>query len=129
MTKEIIVPRRVHKAEGGYNHAVRVGNLLYISGQVAQDRKGQVVGKGDISVQADQALKNLQGVLQSAGATLKDVVKTNVYLIRAKDISGFQQIYLKYFSSDYPASTWTVIRRLYSPDFLVEIEAIAEVKP
>src|SRR5439155_21916152 len=109
----------------GYSPAVRAGNTLYISGQVAQDRDGNLVGKGDIAAQAAQVYANLTAVVEAAGGTLQDIVKLNTYTTSLAYRPAIAEARTKYWQSDWPASTFVVISSLASPDFLVEIEAIA----
>ncbi|MCS7207425.1 MAG: RidA family protein [Dehalococcoidia bacterium] len=128
MPKQIINPPTVHTPIGrGYSHAVKVGNTVYIAGQVALDAQGTLVGKGDIRAQTDQVFRNLQAVLQACGGSLRDLVKINVYLVRAEDIPAFREVRSRYLAQEPPASTLAVICQLASPDFLVEVEGIAVV--
>jgi reactive intermediate/imine deaminase len=114
----------VHPARG-YSHAVKVGNTVYVAGQIAFDKDGNVVGKGDIRAQAEQVFRNLQAVLAAAGASFKDVVKINTYLTRAQDIPAVREVRSKYLATEPPASTLVVISALALPDLLIEVEAVA----
>lgn len=128
MPKQVINPPTVHSPIGrGYAHAVKVGDTVYIAGQVALDPQGNLVGKGDIRAQTEQVFRNLQGVLEACGGSLRDLVKITVYLVRAEDIPAFREVRSRYLAHEPPASTLTVISRLASPDFLVEVEGIAVV--
>ncbi|MFN3974303.1 MAG: RidA family protein [Dehalococcoidia bacterium] len=128
MPKHIINPPTLHSPIGrGYSHAVKVGNTLYIAGQVALDTQGNLVGKGDIRAQTEQVFRNLQAVLEACGGSLRDLVKINIYLVRAEDIPAFREVRSKYLAHEPPASTLAVISRLASPDFLVEVEGVAVV--
>jgi len=113
----------------GYSHIVSAkgGRTIYISGQVAFDAKGQLVGKGDLAAQTVQVFVNLQTALKAAGATFNDVVKTNYYMLDASQVQVLRDIRGQYFSRDLPASTLVEVRRLANPDFLIEIEVIAVV--
>jgi 2-iminobutanoate/2-iminopropanoate deaminase len=124
MTNQIIRPDTVHPTTG-YSHAVRAGNTLYISGQVAQDREGKIVGRGDISAQVAQVFANLQAVIEAAGGTMQDIVKLTTYTTSLAYRPAIAEARGKYWQSDWPASTFVVISSLATPDFLVEIEAIA----
>lgn len=109
-----------------YSPGAAGGDMVYTAGQVAWDSTGQVTAIGDVRAQTVQTLKNVQSVLEEAGATLDDVLKCNVYL---KDIDDFQTMneeFAKFFPQDPPART-TVQTRLCEPEMLVEIEAIAYV--
>ncbi len=124
MANQIIKPETVHGTTG-YSHAVRAGNTLYISGQVAQDREGNVVGRGDIVAQAAQVFSNLKAVVEAAGGTLQDIVKLTTYTTSLSCRPAIAEARSKYWQSDWPASTFVVISSLATPDFLVEVEAIA----
>ena len=108
-----------------YHHVVKVGNLLFIAGQVALDGEGKVVGEGDMRAQVGQVLENLKKVLASQGADFSNVVKINIF---TTDIEAFRKaadVRRRYFDGHPPASTLVQIERLARPVFLVEIEAIA----
>lgn len=124
MPHQILKPETVHPTTG-YSHAVRAGNTLYVSGQVAQDRDGNVVGKGDIAAQAAQVFANLKAVVEAAGGTIADVIKLNTYTTSLAYRPAIAEARAKYWQSDWPASTFVVISSLATPDFLVEIEAVA----
>lgn len=124
MSSRIIRPETVHPTTG-YSHAVRAGNTLYVSGQVAQDREGHVVGRGDIAAQAAQVFANLQAVIEAAGGTMQQIVKLTTYSTSLAYRPAIAEARGKYWQADWPASTFVVISSLATPDFLVEIEAIA----
>lgn len=113
----------------GYSHVVsaRGGRTIYISGQVAFDARGQLVGKGDLTAQTRQVFANLDTALKAAGATFNDVVKTNYYMLDASQVQVVREIRSQYFTKDLPASTLVEVRRLANPDFLIEIEVVAVV--
>lgn len=103
----------------------RVGELLFISGQTALDDQGQLVGIGDFDIQAQKAFENLEKVLLAGGSSLKNVVKVTILL---RDMANFDKIVTlrgKYFTAPYPADTIFEVSSLFSPDALIEIEAIA----
>ena len=103
----------------------RVGDLLFISGQAAIDRTGRIVGVGDFDAQAKQAFENLDRVLRAGGSSLKNVVKVTIFLT---DMSNFDKIVKlrgKWFTAPYPADTIVEVSSLFSPDAMIEIEAIA----
>jgi reactive intermediate/imine deaminase len=113
----------------GYSHIVsaRGGRTIYISGQVAFDAKGQLVGQGDLTAQTRQVFANLDTALKAAGATFNDVVKANYYLLDASQVQVIRDVRSNYFTTELPASTLVQVGRLANPDFLVEIEVIAVV--
>jgi enamine deaminase RidA (YjgF/YER057c/UK114 family) len=116
----------------GYTHVVSVsgGRTLYIAGQVAYNEKGEVIGKGDLRAQARQVFENLRLALAGAGATFKDVVKWNTYVVNYKpeDLPALREIRAEALKDvTPPASTFIGVQSLANPDFLIEIEAIAVV--
>jgi enamine deaminase RidA (YjgF/YER057c/UK114 family) len=109
----------------GFSRAVRAGDLIFVSGTVAWGPDGKLVGKGDVYVQAKQTLANIEGYLREAGASLKDVVRTRIYLT---DIGRWQEVaraHREAFGDVRPASSLLEISRLAEPEMLVEIEAVA----
>jgi reactive intermediate/imine deaminase len=113
----------------GYTHVVstRGGKTIYIAGQIALDAKGQLVGKGDLAAQTRQVFENLSVALKAAGATFDNVVKTNYYMRDASQVAVVRDVRTKYFTKELPASTLVEVPRLAQPDFLIEIEVIAQV--
>ena len=113
----------------GYSHVVsaRGGKTIYISGQVAFDANGQLVGKGDLAAQTKQVFDNLAVALKAAGASFANVVKTNYYMRDAGQVAVVRDIRSRYFGKELPASTLVEVPRLANPDFLIEIEVIAVV--
>jgi len=101
------------------------GRWLFVSGQVAVDEEGKIVGKGDIRVQTAQALENLKKALAAEGASLSQVAKVTVYLTDMAHREAVAQVRHSYFGKDLPASTLVEVKALAHPDFLIEIEAIA----
>ena len=108
-----------------YSHVVRVGNLVFVAGQIAADASGNVVGVGDVEAQAEQVYENIKTALASVGADFSSLVKTTTYLTRAEDIEGYRRARTKHIPTDLPTSTMLVVTRLAHPDYLIEIEAIA----
>jgi len=109
----------------GFSRAVRVGDLVFVSGTVAWGPDGKLVGKGDVYAQAKQTLANIEGYLRQAGASLKDVVRTRIYLT---DIGRWQEVaraHREAFGDVRPASSLLEISRLAEAEMLVEIEAVA----
>jgi len=103
------------------------GNLLFISGQISVDAKGNLVGKGDIKAQTRQVLENIQAILRSVGASLENIVKVTVFLTDLRNFEAVAEVRSEYFKGNPPASTLVGVNGLVSPDFLIEIEAIAVV--
>jgi enamine deaminase RidA (YjgF/YER057c/UK114 family) len=103
------------------------GQLLYISGQVARDTNGNVVGKGDAAAQARQVFHNMQQVLQAAGGDLKDLMKITTYITKVEDFPAVAQARSEIFQGELPASTLIVVKGLFNPDFLIEVEGVAAI--
>jgi enamine deaminase RidA (YjgF/YER057c/UK114 family) len=118
----------------GYTHVVTVeggGKMVFISGQVAVDKDGKLVGPGDLKTQIRQAASNLKLALEAAGATAADLVKTNTYIVNYKqaDYSALREARAELFpAGDPPASTLVGVTSLAVDGLMVEMEAIAVVK-
>ena len=111
-----------------YSHVVVVEGkrTIFISGQLARDRHGNAVGKGDMRAQLRQVGENIKAALEAAGATLDNLVKTTTYVTDMEEYFKHVDIRMEYFKA-LPTSTTVEVRRLAHPDFLVEVEAIAVV--
>ena len=103
------------------------GQLLYISGQVARDTDGNVVGKGDMRTQARQVFQNLRQVLQAAGGDFKDLMKITTYITNIEDFPALAEVRSSVFQGELPASTLIVVKSLFNPDFLIEVEGVAAI--
>ena len=126
MAKDIIALENVHRARG-YSHAIKVGNTIYVSGQIGMDLEGNIVD-GDCAAQVQQAFENMKRVLEKAGATMQDVVKLNYYFVNiAEDLHKIGDGYRQYFGRHYPATTVVQVGSLAYPGLLLEVEAIAVV--
>ena len=110
-----------------YSNAVRVsaGPLLFIAGQVALDKSGNVVGKGDLRAQAVQVLENIRAILVANKADMKDVVQVTVYVTDMRAFHDIADIRLKYFPEDGPSSVIVEISKLALPELEIEISAVA----
>ncbi len=124
MTKTIIKPAKGAPAVGPYNHAVRVGDLLFCAGQIPIDpATGQLV-PGDIKDQARRVLENVKCILDDQGLTFANVVKSTVFLTNLADFAGMNEIYSQYFTADFPARSTIQVAALPRAAS-VEIEVIA----
>jgi 2-iminobutanoate/2-iminopropanoate deaminase len=112
-----------------YSHVVTVegARTIYVSGQLARDRAGNAVGKGDMRAQIRQVGENVKAALEAAGASLGDLVKTTTFVTDIEEYFKHVDVRMAYFGAALPTSTTVEVRRLAHPDFLVEVEAIAVV--
>ena len=129
---ELLIPNTMPKSVG-YSQLATVagGTLVFISGQVALDKSGNLVGKDDFREQVQQVFENLKAAIEAAGGTFDDVVKLNSYLVdlSPSNLAAFREVRDKYVNiKNPPASTAVQVRGLFRAEFLVEIEAVAVVK-
>lgn len=111
----------------GYSRAVRVGPHVWVSGTTATDDSGSVVGEGEPGTQARQALENICRALEAAGASVRQVVRTRMYVTDVDDWPAIAAVHAEFFGAVRPAATMVEVSRLVSPSMLVEIEAEAYV--
>jgi 2-iminobutanoate/2-iminopropanoate deaminase len=124
--KEIIATDKAPAAIGPYSQAVKVGNLLFTSGMIPIDPATNTLVEGGIEVQAERALQNVKALLEASGSSMDKVVKTVVFIKNMDDFAKVNEIYAKYFTSDFPARSCVEVARL-PKDVLIEMEAIAEI--
>jgi 2-iminobutanoate/2-iminopropanoate deaminase len=123
MTKTVIKPKKAAPAVGPYNHAVRVGDMLFCAGQIPLDPNGNLVG-GDIKAQTERVLENVKVILEDQGLGFGNVVKSTVFLTNLADFAGMNEIYSKYFTGDFPARSTIQVAAL-PRGANVEIEVVA----
>ena len=124
MQKTIIKPAAAAAAVGPYNQAVRVGDLLYCSGQIPLTPATGMLVTGDIRAQTERVLENIKLILNDQGLTFSNVVKTTVFMTNLGDFASMNETYAKYFTSDYPARSTVQVAAL-PRGAAVEIEVIA----
>ena len=126
-SQEHINPDSLSRSRG-YSQVVKVGDTVYIAGQVSAGTDGNVVGKGDPEAQVRQVWRNIETAVKAAGGTLQQVVKTTTYVTNIQYAAAVRKVREEVFqSSSPPTSTLLVVAGLASPDYMVEIEAIAVV--
>lgn len=108
-----------------FSPAVRKGNLLFISGLTATDSQGNIVGLGDIVAQTRNIFDKMKELMEEAGGSMDDIVKTVDYVTTKRGYKGTADVRREYFKNGFPAATGIVIKELLRPDALIEIDAIA----
>ena len=125
--KEIISTENAPSAIGPYSQAVKTGNMVFVSGQIPIDPKTGEFVSAEVAEQTEQVLKNLSAVLEAAGSSLNNVVKTTVFLADMNDFAAMNEIYGRFFSDNKPARATVQAARL-PRDARVEIEAIGLIE-
>ena len=124
MKKEIIISKKVPEATGPYSPALKIGNLIFVSGQLPIDPAIGEIVKGEIEAKARRSLENLKAVLESYSIGMENVVKTTIFLKDMNNFSRINKIYGEYFTDQFPARSCVEVSRL-PKDADIEIEAIA----
>jgi 2-iminobutanoate/2-iminopropanoate deaminase len=123
-TKQIIKPAKSPTAVGPYNHAVRVGDLLFCAGQIPIDPKDGNLVPGDIKVQTERVLQNIKAILDDQNLSFGNVVKSTVFLTNLADFAGMNEVYARHLTSDFPARSTIQVAAL-PKGANVEIEIVA----
>ena len=124
-------PEVIAKPVGNYSHAVRVetddATWIHVSGQIANDLEGNLVGSGDLRAQTRQVFENLKAILEANGATFADVVKIGTYVTTLDDLAGMREVRGEYLTAEPPASTAVQVVALVVPDAMIEVDLLAVV--
>jgi len=124
MTLTQILTDRAPRPMGPYSQAVRLGDMIFVSGQLPLDERGNLIGSGDIRIQTKAVLENLGTILKEAGSSLAKVAKTTVFLANLDDFVAMNEVYAHMFSSPYPARSTVEVSR-FPGHILIEIDCVA----
>lgn len=122
--KKIIATKNAPAAIGPYSQAIQVGNMLFASGQLGLIPETGEFPEGGVKAQTEQSFKNVKGILEAAGYTIDDVVKTTVFLADMGDFAAMNEVYASQFNADFPARSAVAVKTL-PKNALVEIEIVA----
>ncbi len=125
--RRVVSPKIAEPGPGSYSMCKRVGNHVYISGQIATDNNGKVVGEGNAYKQAQAIFRKIKLLMEAAGGTVDDVVKVVMYTTDMRYQPDIWKARRETFSGDFPTSTLICIAALFSPSLLVEIEAVGYI--
>ena len=127
MARTAIQPVDMADPRPRYTHGWRVGNTVYVAGQLALDKAGKLVGPNDIGAQTCQIFENIKRILEGGGASLRDVVKITVFVTDIRYREPYGEVRQEFFPVNPPASTLVGVSSLVHPDWLVEIEIVAVI--
>ncbi len=130
MAKKQIRSERVRQPSGHFSHAISVeakGRLVFISGMTARRADGTIAGVGDIEAQTRQVCENLKAAVEVAGGAMDDICRVDVYVRNMEHFEKIHKVRREYFGSPPPASTMVEVAKMTSPDYLIEISAIAVI--
>ena len=127
MPRKVIQPKTLNDPRPRYSQGIlnSGGKLLFIAGQTASDKDGNVVGKGDIRAQTEQVFANLKAVLKTAGGTLDNLAMTTTYITDREYREGYNEVRRGQYKKNPPTSTLVIVKGLAHPDYLIEIAGIA----
>lgn len=132
MPKVEISSPKLRKPSGVFSHATVIeasGRLVFVSGMTARRPDGSIAGIGDITEQTRQVCENVKAAVEGAGGTLDDVCRVDVYVRNMEHFDAIHKVRAEYFKPPLPASTMVEITKMTSPDYLIEINAIAVIPP
>ena len=124
---KVIQPKSLSDPRPRYSQGIlaKGGKLLFIAGQTASDKDGNIVGRGDIEAQTHQVFKNLSAVLKEAGGSLENLVMTTTYITDREYREGYNRVRMQYYKTNPPTSTLVIVKGLAHPDYLIEINGVA----
>jgi aminoacrylate peracid reductase len=126
MPYKVIVPKGAAPPLAPYSPGTKAGNAVYVSGTLAIDKDGKLVGAGDVKAQTRFVLESVKAVLEAAGGSLKDVTFNHIFLKDLKDYAAMNEVYREYFPENPPAR-YCIRADLVKPEFLVEVASVAHV--
>ncbi len=124
MEKSVISTKRAPQAIGPYSQAIEVNGMIYTSGVVPLDPETGLVVEGDVSAQAERVFTSMKALLEDAGSSMENVVKTTLFIKNMNDFATINEIYAKFFTGDFPARSCVEVARL-PKDVLLELEVVA----
>ena len=128
MTKKQIISPLLAVPNGHFSQATTIqakGTLVFISGMTASQKDGSIAGIGNVEAQTRQVCENLKAAVEQAGGTLQDICRVDVYVRNMEHFSTIHKVRMEYFHPPLPASTMVEVTKMTSPDYLIEINAIA----
>lgn len=128
MKKQQVQTGRIREPSGHFSQAISVeakGRLVFISGMTARRSDGSIAGIGDIEAQTRQVCENLKSAVEAAGGTMDDIVRVDVYVRNMEHFDQIHKVRREYFGAPPPASTMVEVTKMVSPEYLIEINAIA----